>query len=683
METMHPVMGVLVNARDLAGARLRSAPAPMASDEEAELRSLRKSEAYQAAGMTNSRKQQVARGAAAKEEQDAEPADDESRALQAFLGQTGFGRKNRMAQLEREALARNKRAGAPSGPAASRPSPSPSEAPSAPAPTPAVARLEHEMEEDFVGPPRPAGPPPPDSSDEDDGPTVRPPPPASSDVFLPVAHEVQLKGHSKAISALALDTSGARLLSGGLDYEVRFWDFNGMDANLRPFKMIEPKEGHTVQSIDYSLNGDAFVVSLGSPQPKLFDRDGKFRLEFVRGDMYLSDLSNTKGHTAAVCSVWWHPSDRNKLMSGAADGTVRMWDVNKMTQQAALIKVKTARNLRGNVTAVRFSRDGALVAAAGMDGSIQIYDTAGPHHRPTAIVANAHVENTETSSLCFSTDGHTLLSRGGDHTLKVWDIRKIETPLVAVTGMQNFFTNSDVLFSPDDKLIVAGTSVKKKEGSGALVFIDKATLKPQRRLGVSEASVVRILWHPKLNQIVAGSADNNIHMYYDTDQSWHGALLCAGRAPRKPDSGDVNLTVSTVITPGAGEFEVAPKKKRALERKQAAAAHRPDVGTEKHVPNLRNTVSQHLIKNFITMDGDIKKLEDDPRSAVLRFAEKAEKEPRVFGAAYKATQPVPVFQAHPTDEEEAQHVDALAGDAQRRERARLEAERLAEKRKRM
>ena len=83
------------------------------------------------------------------------------------------------------------------------------------------------------------------------------------------------------------------------------------------------------------------------------------------------------------------------------------------------------------------------------------------------------------------------------------------------------------------------------------------------------------------------------------------------------------------------------------------------------------------------MDGDMKKLEDDPRSAVLRFADKAEKEPRIFGTAYKQTQPVPVFQPHPTDDEEAQHIDALAGDAQRRERARLEAERLAEKRKRM
>lgn len=654
----------------------------MASDEEAEMRSLRRAEAYQAAGMSASRKMQVASQKAAT--MDEEPPDEESQALQAFLGQTGFGKKGRVAQMEREALARTKRVEKePSQPIVVK---DVSPAAAAPPPTVAVSteRPEYEMEDDFVGPPRPpAGAPAASDSDDDDEKDGKPPAAAidtGKEYFMPVSNVVQLKGHTKGISALALDPSGARLLSGGLDYEIRFWDFNGMDSNLRPFKVIEPKEGHTIQSIDYSLNGDAFVVSVGSPQPKLYERDGKFRLEFVRGDMYLSDLSNTKGHTAAVCGVYWHPSDRNKLMSGAADGTVRLWDLNNMKQQATLIKVKNNKNTRGNVTAVRFSTDAKSIAAAGIDGSIQVYDTAGPHHRPAAIAPTAHPEGSETSSVCFSSDGHTLASRGGDHSVKVWDLRRFDAPLASFMGVQSFFTNTDVLFSPDDKLIVAGTSVKKKEGSGAIVCFDKSTLKLARRVGVSEASVVRLLWHPKLNQIFAGSADNSVHLFYDPDRSWHGALLCAGRAPRKADAADVNLGIGPVITPGAGEYQMAPKRKKQMERKQAASSHRPDVsGGEKHLPTLRNAVSQQLIKQFITIDVDVHQKDHDPRQEVLKYAEEAEKNPKIFGAAYKATQPVPVFQSHPTDEEEAEHADAIAADAQRRERSRMEAERQAEK----
>lgn len=44
------------------------------------------------------------------------------------------------------------------------------------------------------------------------------------------------------VSALTLDPSGARLVTGGYDYEVRFWDFAGMDSSLQSFRTIHPCE---------------------------------------------------------------------------------------------------------------------------------------------------------------------------------------------------------------------------------------------------------------------------------------------------------------------------------------------------------------------------------------------------------------------------------------------------------
>jgi WD40 repeat protein len=55
-----------------------------------------------------------------------------------------------------------------------------------------------------------------------------------------------LKDHTKVVSALALDPSGARILSGSHDYDCKLWDFGGMDQRCKPFKSWEPAESYHV-----------------------------------------------------------------------------------------------------------------------------------------------------------------------------------------------------------------------------------------------------------------------------------------------------------------------------------------------------------------------------------------------------------------------------------------------------
>lgn len=79
---------------------------------------------------------------------------------------------------------------------------------------------------------------------------------------------------TQAITAMALDPGGARLLTGSNDYTVRFWDFAGMDASHRSFRDVEPHSGHQVRSLCYSISGDQFLVTTGNAKPKIFSRDG-------------------------------------------------------------------------------------------------------------------------------------------------------------------------------------------------------------------------------------------------------------------------------------------------------------------------------------------------------------------------------------------------------------------------
>lgn len=62
----------------------------------------------------------------------------------------------------------------------------------------------------------------------------------------------------------------------------------------RPFRTEIVDSGHPVSAIAHSVGGDKFLVCTGSPQPRLYDKDGAHIITFVRGDMYIRDLANTK-----------------------------------------------------------------------------------------------------------------------------------------------------------------------------------------------------------------------------------------------------------------------------------------------------------------------------------------------------------------------------------------------------
>lgn len=53
------------------------------------------------------------------------------------------------------------------------------------------------------------------------------------------------------------------------------------------------------------------------------------------------------------------------------------------------------------------------------------------------MIRNAHQAGTETSSIVFAYDGRNVATRGGDSTLKLWDIRQ---PKAAVHTAENLYS---------------------------------------------------------------------------------------------------------------------------------------------------------------------------------------------------------------------------------------------------
>jgi WD repeat-containing protein 70 len=77
---------------------------------------------------------------------------------------------------------------------------------------------------------------------------------------FPISHELVLSEHTKVLSAIALDPSGARVLSGSHDYECKLWDFGGMDARGKPFKSWEPSGSYYVSFLQFSHTSLTFAL---------------------------------------------------------------------------------------------------------------------------------------------------------------------------------------------------------------------------------------------------------------------------------------------------------------------------------------------------------------------------------------------------------------------------------------
>jgi hypothetical protein len=130
-----------------------------------------------------------------------------------------------------------------------------------------------------------------------------------------------------------------------------------------------------------------------------------------------------------------------------------------------------------------------------------------------------------------------------DDTLKLWDMRAFKKPVGIVSDLPSLFEEANAIFSPDNKHIITGTCVKKGQGEGRLCFFDRAApgLSKARDDVMIQGSVIRVLWHSRINQVIATTSEGAAHVFYDEHVSAGGAKLCAGKRGKTRHIDDFSL----------------------------------------------------------------------------------------------------------------------------------------------
>ena len=479
-----------------------------------------------------------------------------------------------------------------------------------------------------------------DSDDSDDG-----------DEY-PVSHELVLKTHERAVTTLSLDPAGGRLVTGSLDGKANLHDFASMTpTTLRAFRSVDPfatrsaatAETHAIHHVQFNpLSGSVFLCVAAHPQARIISRDGDIVTEFVKGDMYLRDMHNTKGHISEITAGGWHPNDRNLCITSGTDSTLRIWDINNKRSQKDVIvfKSKAAGSAgRTKMTTVAWSSSAQgpnVLVSAALDGTLVMYGGNAPFNRPAGEIRDAHRPQTWTGGIDISSDGRMVVTRGGDDTIKLWDTRKFTKPLVTVAhpSTSDHYPSSNIKYAPNSTSIITGSA------TGHLHILNPGNLRPEHVTPITPGSpLITVDWHPKINQVLTGSANGETHVLYNPGKSTRGAVEVMSRAPKKRHIDDnpeltmdqsLGMSGDSIVTPGAMPGSKNKGKAAAGRSKDPRRPEQPQ-----QTPFLKSQPDEKHIAENIPL---ARMLHEDPREALLKYADKAQSDP-MFTKAWSKTQP--------------------------------------------
>ena len=122
-------------------------------------------------------------------------------------------------------------------------------------------------------------------------------------------------------------------------------------------------------------------------------------------------LRSLEGHTDYVESVVLTP-DAQQVVSGSADGTVRVWDL----ASGALLRTMGSRT--GRITCVVVTPDGKQIVSGSWDKTIQIWDLASGQ-----LLRSVEGHQDRVTCVTCTPDGLQVISGSEDQSVKIWDLK--------------------------------------------------------------------------------------------------------------------------------------------------------------------------------------------------------------------------------------------------------------------
>jgi WD40 repeat protein/tRNA A-37 threonylcarbamoyl transferase component Bud32 len=231
-----------------------------------------------------------------------------------------------------------------------------------------------------------------------------------------------------------------------------------------------------------SLGNDGSPVMTDSGTP-----DQQPDIESVQ----VSSRKTLPGHTADIRTMVLL-KDGQTLVTGSADETIRLWDL----QTGAELQKLAAHD--SSINALVTTLDEQILISAGADRVIKFWfldDGSLIQQLPEA-------HDTAINALAISHNGKMLASADADRVIKLWDLKSFE---LLSTLTANGGTINDLLFTRDDRWLVAGGE--------SLYLWDLETSDPAVELVGHESFINRLAVSDDNLILISASADRTVRLW--------------------------------------------------------------------------------------------------------------------------------------------------------------------------